>query len=530
MYLTIKKRLELLMSTDDKLRKGVLKFDPQRAHFGFKRLEQLFPVDLDQIKGFPTVLMNRSQDHMKFAAKIIPLENKYDEKAHPSRLEGVFLKEFTKLVRNMVTPHITYYFMEMDVKNNAKALTPFPFKELRYEIERQSTVLFTEFVSGGSLEEYIQVDSTATIADGVWKYVIFAMVWTLFILQDKYRFMHNDFHYGNVLIDTCLSSTDRTPLEYKLTIEGKEPVVYQVPNLAVLPKVWDTEFSNAYRNIDGVYPNRFGQKEDNIPSYFNPVYDLHCFLVSLLEMNLPTSITSFILSLYPPELIPELPTRKHRSFGDDSSSESGSEEGSVEEDADFSMNDEDRNGTEHSGGAATRTSDDVYWKTDETMTSSNHGTEEGDEEATGTQEISDEHDGTDSDSDGSQIRTEFLLGDRMLNGAETKFPNLPTPYSLLSHPFFSDYVVANGKGRKPCVSFSYSTRYDAAIDVPAMPNQPEKVLKRKKAVKDLKAAAPVAETVEQPNTTQPNAPPKTKRKPVVRPNPTPPRSRAQGTV
>jgi len=470
MYLTVKKRLDLLINTEDKIRKRVLVFDPKRSQFGFRHMQQMFPVDLaDEIKGIPTVAYNNHTDHMKFAIKVIPLENRYEREVHPSQLEVKYLKEFTGLVRNFNTPHIGYYFDHFQVQNNCKALTCFPLKEFRRELYKDTLVLVAEFVSGGSLEEWIQTDETAVIADGVWKYIIFSVIWTLYILQDKYRLVHADMHFGNILIDTCISTQDKGPLEYRLSVDGKDRV-FHVPSLGVLCKAWDCEFARAYKGMDGVYPNRFGAKEDNIPNYFNPVYDLHCFLVSLLELNIPTSVKDFIQSVYPPELIPEPPARRHRSFGDRSESSSGYESdvstasgSDIAVDDDFSLHSDDYSGDEH---RHTGDSDECFWKTDEAMDTSVH-TEDGADDMNLDGEGSDGDYSDEEDSDGSQIRTEFLLGERMLNGTETKFPGLPTPYSLLHHPYFDEYLAqpaANGKVRKPSVSFKWETKYDASLD------------------------------------------------------------------
>lgn len=481
MYLTVRKRLELLINTEDKIRKRVLVLDPRRPQFGFRHMQQLFPVDFySEIKGVPTVAYNNHTDHMKFAIKIIPLENRYEKDVHPSHLEVTYLRELTGLVRNYHTPHIGYYFTHFEVKNNVKALTCFPLKEFRHELYKDSLILIAEFVSGGSLEEWIQTDETAVIADGVWKYIIFSVVWTMFILQDKYRLMHCDLHFGNILIDTCLNSQDKLPVEYRLQVDGK-PRVFHVPSLGVLPKIWDTEFAHTSNDsIKGVYPNRFGAREDNIPNYFNPVYDLHCFLASLMELNIPTSVREFILSIYPPELIPDAPARRHRSFGDrsDDYSSRGSESGSEEEgseiavDDNFSLHSEDYTDEEREESGTP--SDEVYWRTDETMDTSQH-TEDADNMLVDEEDGSRTGSGDEEDSDGSQIRTEFLLGERMLNGSETKFVGLPTPYSLLHHPYFDEYVVQphptqpGSKVKKPSVVFQWSTRYDPALDVTKPP-------------------------------------------------------------
>ena len=460
MHLTVKKRLELLMSTDEKIQKKILVFDPRRPNFGFRHMQQMFPVDFDdEIKGVPTVAWNGHLDNMKFAIKIIPLESKYEADVHPSRLEGRYLRELTKLVKSWHTPHITYYFTEFEVLNNVKALTCFPLKEYRHELYRKSTILVTEFVSGGSLEEWIQTDETAVIADGQWKYILFSVIWTLFVVQDKYRLVHADLHFGNVLVDTSLSQQEKGFLEYRLLVDGKERV-FNVPTVGLRTTIIDWEFAHAHKGLEGIYPNRFGAKEDNIPSYFNPVYDLHCFCASLLDMNIPTSVKDFILSVYPPELIPAPADRKHRSFGgssEDSGHSSCSEDSGVEEDEDFSLHSDELEDSQNDGTARSMSSNDCYWRTDETMETTVLSDE-------GLSEMALDDEVPDENPDGSQIRTEFLLGERLLNGTEDKFIGLPTPYSLLHHPYFEEYLARPPSGRRPAATFTWNTRYDAALD------------------------------------------------------------------
>jgi len=68
-----------------------------------------------------------------------------------------------------------------------------------------------------------------------------------------------------------------------------------------------------------------------------------------------------------------------------------------------------------------------------------------------------------------------MLGDRLLNGTETKF-SLPTPIDILNHEYFADYkrpIPMNKKFAKkgksvnkpPACVFSY-TMPESTVDVP----------------------------------------------------------------
>ena len=141
-------------------------------------------------------------------------------------------------------------------------------------------MLVAEFVPGGNIEDWMQ--ETEHISEKQWKYVIFAMAWTLLVLQDRYRFMHNDFHDLNVLIDNSIDPNDKSYVSYELhDPKSLEPVVFNVQNVGIIPKMWDMEFANVYKNMDKMYKNEFMCDEEDIPNSFNPYYDLHRFLTSL---------------------------------------------------------------------------------------------------------------------------------------------------------------------------------------------------------------------------------------------------------
>lgn len=433
MFVKVRERLNLLVQASKDIKNGRCKFDPNESKFGLSRFEQLFPVYDDEIKGFPCVGYNVMNDPVKYGIKVNPLELRYDEADHPCKLEVQFIKEFTNnVVIPGLSPHITFYFTDFYARNNQRALTSFPLKLFRHEIYKYSSVLVSEFVPGGSIEEWVQeVEPT----EEQWKYIIFSMAWTLLILQDKYQFMHNDFHFGNVLIDNSIDPADKAVFSYKLCLPNGTTQHFQVPNCGIIPKIWDFEFGNAYKNMN-VAKNVFGAHDDNIPTEYNPYYDLHYFLTSLLELYLPESVEQFIRSLYPVELIPELLDCNSESSEDDSSDTEGSFEGS---DAD----------SVRSGSSLSYSDDYMYYNTDEEDSIDSIEGESADTR-------SDKSNCSDSD---SEYRTEYLLGDRMLNGAEKKFDNLPTPRTIIMHDYFKHYrtpTKSNGKKDNRYIEFKYN--------------------------------------------------------------------------
>lgn len=425
----VRERLQLLIKTYKDVQQRRFVFNPDKPKFGLAKFEQLFPVDTDhEIKGYPCVAYNLMSDPVKFGIKVNPLENRYDEDKHPCRIEVTLLREFTKnCILTGASPHVTFYFTDMDVRNNKSAVTKFPLKYIRHDLHKISNVLVSEFVPGGSIEDYVQlVDPTVE----QWRYIIFSMAWTLTVLQDKYRFMHNDFHYGNILVDNSIDEDEPSWLSYRLVFPDKHALSFLSRSCGIIPKIWDFEFGNVYKGMP-LTNNSFVGHDDCMPVEFNPYYDLHFFLTSLLELSVPKDIEKFIMSIYPPELIPE---RVDDHESDCSTCSSASRYSSM---SSISF---DSNCAEKASSF-----EDHYYLTDESDESdcdSGTETESESESETESDTVSFSTSSQSSRHTGGRRglkRTEFLHGDRMINGAHLKFKGLPTPLSLLSHEFFSCY-------------------------------------------------------------------------------------------
>jgi hypothetical protein len=429
MFTTVSKRLNLLIETQKKIDDSKIKFDVETSNFGFKRMEQLYPVKIrDDIKGYPCIAYDKFSDSIKFGIKVIPLESRYREDSHPCRIEVTLIKEFTKLVRNYVTPHVTYFFKDMMVSNKKKSLTRFPLKSLRHDILKESKVLIAEYVPGGSIEEWIQ--EQPNITEKQWKYIVFSVAWTLLVLQNEYKFMHNDFHYGNILIDTSIDPTDSSFIKYVLNKNGHEQTSFNVQNVGLLPKIWDFEFASTYAP-NMTFQNEFFKSDENendsIPHEFNPYYDLHYFLVTLLDLDIPDRLRDFILDLYPEDVLP--PIGDH---SDDSTMDSN------DQDEEYYRTDEsDCSGSE----TETETETETYFDSETTNSS-----------MTDSSEIDTETESYDSEE--SQIRTDYMYGPRLLNGTEKVF-KLPTPLEILESSYFAEYRKPIPKRGRTDVVFTY---------------------------------------------------------------------------
>ena len=412
------------------------KFDDAKTFFGFKDLEHLSDIDLDaeKSKGWPCVATERGRAKRQMAIKVLPMSKTYPEETHPVKIESALLQEFSKLTRALITPHIPAFFASFDVRNNCRALTAFPLKLFRGQLLPKTHILAAEFVTGGSVEEW-----TSEVKRSVdeWRYVIFSIAWTLLVLQDKYRCVHSDLHYGNVLIHPVVPSQ----VTYHL-ITDAEDVNFCFKTPSFLPKIWDWELSSCFDERH-LRRNPLCMSKDYFPSDMDPHYDLHCFLTSLLEerVQAPPEILAFVVSLYPMQLIPSDEVRALFS-GSAISGSCGSQCCGGREDHDHDNGSDTDTDDANSDEAV---DDELYYRTDEegSVAGSDRSNRSSSSSARRSTRRLSNDDGCDIR---TEYRTEYLFKDRLLRGATAKFPGLPTPMSMLQHPFFDTYRSPKQKG------------------------------------------------------------------------------------
>jgi hypothetical protein len=246
--------------------------------------------------------------------------------------------------------------------------------------------------------------------------------------------MHNDFHYGNILIDNSVKTYPGSYFVYE--INGK---TYYLKNTGIIPKLFDFEFCMVYSNkISGFYPNKlivkdhifdpktFTTLEKNIsddesdaslsdrciPMNYNEVYDLHYFLCSLLDRYISNELFEWITSIYPPELIPDDSDTSYTSSI--YTSDTDSTHTSYKSTQHLSQEDFNKHNTLSSYRSHSSTSS-------ETSTSDSYS------------------DSSDSSNDSN--RSDYLYEGRLLNGVEKLFNDLPTPKVILNHPFFDNLTI-----------------------------------------------------------------------------------------
>lgn len=445
--LPLNKKIKNLATIRHEIKKKRLVLDEGKDKFGCEDMTQLMKVsNISQVKGYPFSvnkgILSSKTAGMKLALKIVPIEVKYEKSSHPCSIENIILKELSEnVVSKFISPHITYYLGTQKVSNKSRAIKFLNLKRLEVEeqIRGHSNMLIAEFVEGGSLDNWIfsTYENDGTITDEQWKGIVFQLIYTIAILQEKYKMMHNDFHYGNILMDNMVEPGGY----FVYQINGK---TYYIKNTGIIPKTWDYEFAMVYSDkIPGCYPNKFilgdynydavkhvthadTRTDDteihNVPYNFNKVYDLHYFLTSLLDLYISQELFDWIIGLFPEELIPEESTSTaSRGSSDESTSTSTS--------------------TATQSTATQNTEESSTASTTESVDDSTEGSTEGsteDTQSTGT-ESADEKE-SELLSDFAETETLYLHEGRMVNGVEEMFPNLPQPLGVLSDKFFEAFT------------------------------------------------------------------------------------------
>ena len=459
----LSKKNKYLQDIRHEIKKRRFLFDETKDRFGLDDMSQLVKVkNTSEVKGYPFKAYkadyNKKTHGIRFGLKIVPIETKYDKTEHPCNLENIILKELTENVVNKdISPHIAYYLGTQKVNNKSKALKMLNLKRLEVEekIRTHSNMLISEFVEGGSLDNWVYntYEDDKEIKDEQWKNIIFQLLYTIAIIQHHYRMMHNDFHYGNILIDDSL-----TPGGYFVyDIAGK---TYYIKNTGTIPKLWDFEFSMVYSNkIPESYPNKYiigpyeydkkthktiidksklpdDETEDpsdlNVPYNYNEVYDVHYFLTSLLDLYISQELFDWIIELYPREVIPEDDdsTSSSTSSSLSSSSRQSSSEGVSEQE-----NLQSKSKSKSKQGVLEQ-SDSENDELVKDLTLSDNSSRDSSRDSS-----SDSSSDSSRDSSRDSTRDPLYISEgRLINGTEDVF-KLPSPLDLLKHGFFENFTI-----------------------------------------------------------------------------------------
>jgi hypothetical protein len=286
-----KKTKELIKKkkTIDKL----IKFNEE--NLGFKDCKLLIKKIPSELRGVPYVYYNKLSENIKYSIKFIPILGG-DEYDTP---ECKLLREFSKL--NLI--NIPFYFGNYKLNINSNKIKKqhnFEKYHRKEEIREKCILLVTEYLHGGDLENFAdQILDVKEEKDqiNIWYSILFQIVFTLAILQDKYKFNHNDLHFNNILIDDTIEPGGY--LQYKLKTKDGEKT-FNIYNYGFIVKIWDMEFSSINNNTNELSKMN-SELYGNMPVVYDKYYDLHYIINNLIDLPLPDEIYKKITGLYKDE-------------------------------------------------------------------------------------------------------------------------------------------------------------------------------------------------------------------------------------
>lgn len=289
-----------------KIAKPQFQLFPDLPHFGAKSLERLFIdkySDVENQKRSPILfklIYKSKRDGPAYFAKMVGLEKERGKvhHHHPGFIERDFLRLIRQeqlLQRN--TPFLPALIADVECPATAVACRALPTRLPAQQIWNHMVVTMIPFYDAVDIYSFVETESVENI-----RQILFAVMWTLMILQDKYQFVHNDLHGYNVLARKHVLPLP--PRQFKLG----ENCVFKLPSSSFEPMIIDFEHCDIHKpELD--FPLNQNGKHYNAsqtnPDFFDPHCDLHNFITSILMIeSAPKEINDFLMSLYPTPLYP----------------------------------------------------------------------------------------------------------------------------------------------------------------------------------------------------------------------------------
>jgi len=245
---------------------------------------------------------SKSDPSEAYALKVCayPIIEEYGNIRNPERPENAeirMLRLLSTFVQGRKTPHfvlpigvcnttikpfvkVPEKLVDVNDKKN-RAYKKFIKRYARGDFEDMVSVLFSEWVNGGDLLDYIRKNYALMNLD-IWKVIIFQILHTLSSIHRKFpSFRHNDMKANNILV--AFTSTEYTETEYKYRM-GESGIKFDIPNIGIQIKIWDFDFASIDEVIENNKVNSaWAKKKVGVTKSRNQYYDIHFFFNTLMS-------------------------------------------------------------------------------------------------------------------------------------------------------------------------------------------------------------------------------------------------------
>ena len=244
----------------------------------------------------------------KVAFRLMGVSTNYpNDDNHPVNYEILLYEKTNKLVDKYITPHIMYLYRSMVCKyddilaNYEQSISQRMSDQINKDtIGEEINVLMLEFADLGTINSFIKNKLKNTLQFKILFFQVLSM-----LVTTQYHipnFIHGDIHNNNIVIKKDLyghnldyfSNGPKKYLRYRLFEKD-----YYIPWTGFCAKVFDFDLSRC-EELNNYKMNENYVKINGITEKYNPVFDYHLFLNSLMHdksreenPNIPNEVFDF---------------------------------------------------------------------------------------------------------------------------------------------------------------------------------------------------------------------------------------------
>ena len=196
-------------------------------------------------------------------------------------VSSAFANATNALIEKKASPHFVFVYCSSDCRNLATRLSHVIPARLKSSTKVQLKYNNICFMEQFTSDMTAWLRGTRSLSDTVLRNALFAVIYTLAVLQKAYPgFRHNDLSTNNVLVKKL-----RTSMKTGYTFDGQ---MYYIPSMPVLVGISDYDFTHVPGH-SSLANERIISGKYQVTETPNKTYDTHFFLKSVLKSLKVTS-------------------------------------------------------------------------------------------------------------------------------------------------------------------------------------------------------------------------------------------------